>query len=281
LREIAAFQITEAVAHLCQEAAFNVPEDVLSALSKARQLEESWLGREALDQLLKNARLARDERIPVCQDCGTATVFLEIGQDLHIVGGDLYKAIQTGVSNGYTQSFLRKSQVAAPFSNRRNTGDNTPAIIHVDIIPGEHLKIGVILKGGGSENMTRLFMLTPSNGRKGVIESVVMAVDEAGSNPCPPVIVGVGIGGSAEHALLMAKKSFLRLVGQSNSDPENASLEDEILLRINKLGIGPEGFGGRVTALAVNVESAPAHLASLPVAVQIMCHALRRKEVIL
>jgi fumarate hydratase subunit alpha len=281
LREIAASQVTEAVARLCQQAAFVLPEDVLSALHAAVQAEESPLGREALAQLIENARLAESERIPVCQDCGTATVFIELGQDVHILRGDLSAAVQAGVRQGYNEAYLRKSQVGSPFSERKNTGDNTPAIVHLEIVPGDRLRLMVMLKGGGSENMTRLFMLTPSSGRFGVIESVVRAVDEAGSNPCPPIVVGVGVGGSAEHALLMAKKAFLRRVGQASPDPENAALEKVLLERINRLGIGPQGFGGRVTALAVHVESAPSHLASLPVAVQLMCHAARRAEVTL
>lgn len=281
MREMAASQVTEAVARLCEEAAFILPKDVLAALEEAGRAEESPLGWSTLDQIIHNARLAEAEHIPICQDCGTANIFLDIGQDVHITGGDLRAAVQEGVKLGYTRAYLRKSQVAAPYSTRNNTGDNTPAVIHLEIVPGDELRISLLLKGGGSENMTRLFMLIPSKGKEGVIEAVVRAVDEAGSNPCPPIIVGVGIGGSAEHALLMAKKSFLRPVGQPSHVAEDASLEKVLLERINRLGIGPQGFGGRMTALAVNVETAPSHLASLPVAVQIMCHAARRGEAVL
>jgi fumarate hydratase subunit alpha len=264
------------VARLCRQAATELPPDVVAALKAAIKIEESQLGRQALEQLLENAKLAAVEHLPICQDCGTATVFLEIGQDIHFSGGDLYLAIQEGVKRGYTEGYLRKSQVTSPYSSRRNTGDNTPAVIHTDIVSGHDLRITVMPKGGGSENMTRLFMLTPSRGRQGVIDAVVKAIDDAGSNPCPPVIVGVGIGGSSEHAMLMAKKASLRPVGQHSTVDEDMLLEDTILDRANQLGIGPQGYGGKVTALAVHVASAPAHLASLPVAVQILCHAARR-----
>jgi len=281
LRRIEASLITETVARLCQEANFSLPDDVLQALTEAQKKEESPLGQQTLDQLLENARMAREEQLPLCQDTGTAVVFLEIGQDVHVTGGNLYEAIEEGVRQGYEKGYLRKSMVRQPFSNRVNTKDNTPAIIHTDIVPGENIKIIVMTKGGGSENMSRLFMLEPAQGRQGVIESVVRAVDEAGSNPCPPVIVGVGIGGSAEKAMTLAKKALLRRVGKPNPDPEVADLEKEILERVNSLGIGPEGFGGRTTALAVHIETFPTHIASLPVAVNIQCNAARWKEALL
>jgi fumarate hydratase subunit alpha len=207
--------------------------------------------------------------------------YLEIGQDLHITGGNLYEAVNEGVRRGYHEGYLRKSMVNRPFSERVNTGDNTPAIIHTDIVPGDKLKITIVPKGGGSENMSRLFMLTPSKGRQGIIESVVQAVEEAGSNPCPPIIVGVGIGGTAEKAMELAKKSLLRKVGEHNPDSETAELERELLQRINALGIGPQGYGGTVTALGVNIETFPAHIASMPVAVNLQCHAARHKEAVL
>lgn len=281
MRNIDAQEVTEAVSRLCQEANFFLPEDVLSVLKQARQTEESPLGRQTLDQILDNAKLAQDEEVAICQDCGVTVVYLELGQDAHITGGDLYAAINEGVRQGYDEGYLRKSMVNQPYSARVNTRDNTPAVIHTDIVPGDKLKITIMPKGGGSENMTRLFMLTPARGRQGVIDSVIQAVDEAGSNPCPPVIVGVGIGGTAEKAMALAKKSLLRRVGENNPDSEVAELEKELLERINSLGIGPEGFGGRTTALGVHIEVFPAHIASLPLAVNLQCHAARHKEVVL
>jgi len=278
MREIDASTITRTVERLCQEANFYLPGDVVEALKRARDTEESPVSQQTLDRILDNAKLAGEEQLAICQDCGTAVVFLEIGQDVHIGGGDLYEAVNEGVRQGYEKGYLRKSMAGQPFSKRINTKDNTPAIIHTDIVPGDKLKIIVAPKGGGSENMSRLFMLTPSRGRQGIIDSVVQAVDEAGSNPCPPVIVGVGIGGTAEKAMALAKKSLLRKVGEPNTDPEVAELEQELLKRVNSLGIGPQGFGGRNTALAVNVEVFPAHIASLPLAVNIQCHAARHKE---
>ena len=281
MREIPAQKIATAVSELCREAACHLPEDVLLALKKAHRDEQSPAGHEALGLIIKNAGLAAKENMAICQDCGVAVVYLEIGQDLHITGGDLYTAVNEGVRRGYDTGYLRKSMVSRPYSARINTKDNTPAVIHTDIVPGDKLKITVVPKGGGSENMSRLFMLTPAAGRHGIIESVVKSVDEAGSNPCPPVIVGVGIGGTAEKALDLAKRALLRPLGTHNSDGETAELEKELLKKINALGIGPQGFGGIVTALAVNVEVFPAHIASLPVAVNLQCHAARHKECVL
>ncbi len=281
MRNINAQEVTEAVSRLCQESNFFLPDDVLSALKQARKTEESPLGQQTLDQILDNAKLAQEEEIAICQDTGVAVVYLEVGQDVHVTGGNLYEAIGKGVRQGYDKGYLRKSMVAQPFSARVNTKDNTPAVIHTDIVPGDKLKITVMPKGGGSENMTRLFMLTPARGRQGIIDCVVQAVDEAGSNPCPPVVVGVGIGGTAEKAMALAKKSLLRRVGENNPDHEVAELEKELLQRINSLGIGPQGFGGRATALAVHIETFPAHIASMPLAVNLQCHAARHKEVIL
>jgi fumarate hydratase subunit alpha len=281
MREIEASTITQTVARLCQEANFYLPGDVLEAIKLARDAEESPVGQQALDQLLDNAKLAGEEQLAICQDCGAAVVYLEIGQDVHITGGDLYEAVNEGVRQGYEKGYLRKSMARQPFSKRLNTKDNTPAVIHTDIVPGERLRIVVAPKGGGSENMSRLFMLAPARGRQGIIDSVVQTVDEAGSNPCPPVIVGVGIGGTAEKAMALAKRSLLREVGEYNPDPEVAELEKELLERVNSLGIGPQGFGGRTTALAVNVEIFPAHIASLPLAINMQCHAARHKEAII
>ncbi len=281
MRNIDAQEVTKTIARLCQEANFFLPGDVMSALEQGRKAEESPLGQQTLDQIMDNAKLAAKEEIPICQDCGLTVVYLEIGQDVHITGGNLYEAINEGVRQAYNKGYLRKSMVRQPFSARANTKDNTPAVIHTDIGPGDKLKITVMPKGGGSENMTRLFMLTPAEGRQGIINAVVKAVDEAGSNPCPPVIVGVGIGGTAETALALAKKALLRRVGESSPDAENAELEKDLLRRINSLGIGPQGYGGRITALAVHIETFPAHIASMPMAVNLQCHAARHKEAVL
>jgi fumarate hydratase subunit alpha len=281
LREINVKEVTEAVSRLCQEANFSLPEDVMDALQQALASEQSPIGKQTLEQLIENARMAKAEQLAICQDCGATVVYLEVGQDVHITGGGLYDAVNEGVRLGYEAGYLRKSMVRQPFSSRVNTKDNTPAIIHTDIVPGDKLKIIIVPKGGGSENMSRLFMLTPSKGRQGIIDSVVKAVEEAGSNPCPPIIVGVGIGGTAEKAMELAKKSLLRKVGAHNSDPEVADLEKELFVRINALGIGPQGYGGTVTALGVNIETFPAHIASMPLAVNLQCHAARHKEAVL
>jgi len=281
VREIEASAITQTVAELCQQANFELGEDVLSALKQAHQTEESPLGKQVLSQILENARIAQQERVPLCQDCGTTVVFLEIGQDTHITGGDLYAAVEEGVRQGYTQGYLRKSVVSQPFSARINTKDNTPPVIHTEIVPGNQLKIIVMPKGGGAENMSRLAMLKPGAGREGIIDLVVKTIDEAGGNPCPPIIVGVGIGGTAEMTMLLAKRALLRKVGKPNPNAEFAELEKEILQRVNNLGIGSMGYGGRVTALAVHVEVLPAHIASMPVAVNLQCHSARHKEAVL
>ncbi len=281
MREIEASAITRAVAQLCQQANFELGEDVLSALRQAQQTEESPLGKEVLSQLLENARIAKEERLPLCQDCGTVVVFLEVGQETHTIGGDLYAAVEEGVRLGYSQGYLRKSIVSQPFSARINTKDNTPPVIHTEIVLGDRVKITVMPKGSGAENMSQLAMLKPGDGRQGIIDLVVRTVGEAGGNPCPPLIVGLGIGGTAERAMLLAKKALLRPVAKPNPDPEIAELEKEILSRINDLGIGPLGFGGRTTALAVHAEVMPTHIASLPVAVNLQCHSARHKEAII
>ena len=281
MKEISCQEIIDAVARLSIEANYYLGDDVLEALCQARESEVSPVGREVLDQILKNADIASQEKLPLCQDTGMTVVFLELGQDVHITSGDLYEAINKGVRKGYQEGYLRKSVVDRPFSARINTKDNTPAVIHTDIVPGDKLKITVCPKGGGSENMSYLKMLSPAAGRQGVIDFVVDCVDQAGANPCPPIIVGVGIGGTIDQTTLIAKKALLRRLGEPNPDPEVAELEAEILERVNKLGIGPQGFGGRVTALAVHVETFPCHIASLPVVVNIQCHSARHKEAIL
>ena len=256
-------------------------EDVLAALRQAQQAEESELGREVLGQIIENARIAQQEQMPLCQDCGTAVVFLEVGQEAHIAGGDLHAAVEEGVRQGYTQGYLRKSIVSQPFSARINTKDNTPPVIHTEIVPGDQLKIIVMPKGGGAENMSRLAMLKPGEGRQGIIDFVLKTVNEAGGSPCPPLIVGLGIGATAEKAMLSAKKALLRPIAEPNPDAEIAELEKEVLGRVNDSGIGPLGFGGRTTALAVHAEVMPTHIASLPVAVNLQCHSARYKEVVL
>lgn len=277
MREVNASLITETVSRLFQEANYHLPEDVLAALKRAQSAEESDRGREVLERILENADIAAQGELPLCQDTGTAIVFIEIGQEIHVTGTDLNTAINDGVRQGYKASYLRKSIVHQPFSERRNSRDNTPAVIHTEIVPGSSLKISVMSKGGGSENMTRLAMLTPAQGRQGIIDFVVSTVDEADGAPCPPVIVGIGIGGTAEKAALLAKKALLREVGEPNADPEVAGLEKEILELINNLGIGPMGYGGRITALAVHAEVFPSHIASLPVVVNLQCHSARHR----
>ena len=280
MKEIKASAITQAVARLCQEANFVLGEDVLAALKQALKTEQSPLGREVLSRLIENARIAQKEQLPLCQDCGTAVVFLEIGQEVHI-SGDLYAAVEEGVRQGYTQGYLRKSIVSKPFSARTNTKDNTPPVIHTEIVPGERLKIAVMPKGAGAENMSKLAMLKPGDGRQGIINLVIRTVDDAGGNSCPPLIIGLGIGGTAEKAMLIAKKALLRKLAEPNPDPEVAELEKEILAKVNALGIGPLGFGGTTTALAVHAEVMPTHIASLPVAVNLQCHSARHKEAVL
>ena len=281
MKEIEASQITKTISNLCQQVNFELGEDVLAALKQAQKTEPSPLGREVLNQLIDNARIAKEERLPLCQDCGTAVVFLEIGQDVHISGGNLNAAVEEGVRQGYDEGYLRKAMVSHPFSARINTRDNTPPVIHTEIVPGDKLKITVLPKGAGAENMSKLAMLLPNDGPPGIIGLVVKTVDEAGGNACPPLIIGVGIGGTADKAMLMAKKVLLRKVAEPNPDPETAQLEQEILGRVNALGIGPMGYGGGTTALAVHAEVMPAHIGSLPVAVNLQCHSARHKEAIL
>lgn len=281
MREVDVAQVTREIARLFEHSCHYLPDDVLSALRRARQEEESSVSRDVLDRMLQNAEVAGKEQIPLCQDTGSAVVMLEVGQDVHFVGGELYQAVNEGVRQGYDKGYLRKSMVNQPFSARVNTKDNTPAIIHTDIVPGDKVRITVLPKGGGSENMSRLTVLSPSKGREGVIDFVVSRVDESGANPCPPVVVGVGIGGTTDETMLLAKKALLREVGKPHADPEVADVEREMLERINKLGIGAMGYGGRITALAVHVEVFPAHIASMPVAVNMQCWCDRHEEIVL
>jgi fumarate hydratase subunit alpha len=276
LRTIAAEEITTVVARLCRKANAALGEDVLRALAEAREQEESPQGRDVLDKLLANARLAREEGMPLCQDTGVAVVFLEVGQDLHIAG-DLEAAVHEGVRQGYREGYLRASVVRHPL-DRVNTGDNTPVVIHYRIVPGDRLRITVAPKGAGSENMSALRMLKPADGIEGVKRFVLEVVKKAGPNACPPLVVGVGIGGTMEKAALLAKEALLRPLGSRAADPLAAALEEELLAAINCLGIGPLGLGGRVTALAVHVAVYPCHIASLPVAVNLNCHAARHRS---
>ncbi len=279
MRQIPVAQVTQAVKEAVIAANYDLGEDLLAALKRGEREEESPSGRDTFRQLLDNAQIASQERIPLCQDCGLAVVFVELGQEVHLVGGDFEAAVQEGVRQGYGEGYLRKS-LCNPLT-RANTGDNTPAVIHAGIVGGDRLKLTVVPKGGCSENMSRLYMLKPAEGWAGIKEKVVATVKEAGANPCPPIIVGVGIGGTFERAALLAKKSLLREVGRPNPDPELADLERQLLKAVNDLGIGPQGLGGRITALAVHILMQPSHIASLPVAVNIQCHASRHKEVVL
>ncbi len=278
MREIVWEQIVEAVAACCVEANCNLNPDVEQALRDARETEISETGRSVLDSLLENAAIARKERMAICQDTGMAVAFVTLGQEVHIAGGLLTEAIHAGVRKGYAEGFLRKSVVEDPLL-RKNTGDNTPAIIHLNLVAGDGLHIEISPKGFGSENMGGMAMLKPSDGVEGVRKFVLDTVSRAGANPCPPIIVGVGIGGTMEKAALLAKQALLRPLGGQNARPHLSELEKELLDGINRLGIGPAGLGGRTTALGVHVESHPTHIAGLPVAVNISCHVTRHAAV--
>lgn len=280
IREIDVSFIKKSVSDLCIRANCSLGEDVIKKLHEVMLNEKTPVGREILEQLIQNAEIAQNEEIPMCQDTGFAIVFLEIGQEVHLVGGDLGNAVNEGVSEGYTKGFLRKSMVGDPL-NRVNTGNNTPAIIHFDIVPGDKIRIIVAPKGGGSENMSALKMLKPAEGEEGVKSFIIDTVKKAGPNPCPPIVVGVGIGGSMEKAAFLAKHALTRNLGEKSADQDTARLEQELLDSINKLGIGPQGLGGLNTALAVHIEKYPTHIASLPVAVNIGCHAYRHKTVVI
>ena len=280
MREINVSEIIIAVKELCMEANYFLSEDIKEALQKSKD-EESWmLAGDILEQIIINSKIAELDKVPICQDTGMACVFIEIGQDIHIVGGCLEDAINEGVRQGYEEGYLRKSVVSDPI-NRVNTKDNTPAIIYYDITPGDKLKITVAPKGFGSENMSRIAMLKPSDGIEGIKKFIIDTVKAAGPNPCPPMVVGVGIGGTFDKAAYLAKKALLRPINKFNSNKYYQELEVELLASINKLGIGPQGFGGKTTALGVNVEVYPTHIAGLPVAVNINCHATRHKERVL
>lgn len=280
MRQINTEEITDTIEKICVDANYNLGDDLVVSLQNALNKEESPLGKEVIAQILENAEIGKSEQVPVCQDTGFAVVFVEIGQEVIIEGQSLQEAINEGVRRGYKNGYLRKSIVKSPL-DRVNTGDNTPAVIHTDIVPGDKLKITFIAKGGGCENMSRTAMLTPAQGRNGVIDFVVNTVKDAGANPCPPIIVGVGLGGTFEYVTLLSKKAILRPVGSHNKDNNTANLEADLLEEINKLGIGPQGFGGKITALAVHVETYPCHIASLPVAVNVECHSHRPKTIVI
>jgi fumarate hydratase subunit alpha len=280
MRKIAAQKIKEAVAQLCVETNCRIRKDLLLSFKRGLKKENSKLAREIFRDMIENARIAAKEKIPLCQDTGMAVIFLEIGQEVRITGGDLSKALNQGVRKGYREGYLRKSVVQDPLE-RKNTGDNTPAVIHTEIVPGNKLRIIVTPKGFGSENMSSLKMLTPSEGKEGIKRFVLETVKKAGGRACPPVIVGVGIGGTMDKAALLSKKALLRPLGKHNPKKNIANLEKNLLKEINKLGIGPQGLGGKTTALAVNVETFPTHIAGLPVAVNICCYLLRWGERVL
>jgi fumarate hydratase subunit alpha len=274
MREINVAEITKTIKDLCIDANYNLSDDIRNQLLKAKEKETFDIAKGVLDKILINADIAATEKMPMCQDTGMTCVFIEIGQDVHIVGGSLEEAINKGVAVGYEEGFLRKSVVKDPI-DRVNTKDNTPAVIYYDIVSGDKLKITIAPKGFGSENMSQIKMLKPSDGLKGVKEFILKVVKEAGPNPCPPIVVGVGIGGTFDKAANLAKRAAVRSTDKANSNPFYAELEKELTEEINKLGIGPQGFGGRTTALAVNIETYPTHIAGLPVAVNINCHAAR------
>ena len=280
MRTIDVAKITEVVAGMCKNAAYYLPEDVYEALKHGRETEESPVGCVVLDQIIKNAEIAKEEDRPICQDTGYTIVFLEVGQDVHFEGGNLEEAIQAGVAKGYTEGYLRKSVVGEPLFNRVNTKNNTPAIIYTKIVPGDKVKIDMELKGFGSENKSGVKMLVPADGVEGVTNAVMEIVKKAGPNPCPPMVVGIGIGGTMDYAAFLSKKALLRSTKVRNAHEDYAKLEEELLDMINKTGVGPQ-LGGTTTALAVNIEWAATHIAGLPVAVTICCHASRHAEEII
>ena len=280
VRELPVSLLRETVASLLMEANYRIPDDILQALREAAEREQSELGRRTLEQLVRNYEIAAAERLPVCQDSGVTVVLVEMGQDVHWVGGSLYEAIQEGIREGTRQGYLRRSVVGDPLV-RKNTGDNAPGVVHVELVPGDRVRVTVASKGFGSENMSALRMLTPAEGVEGVRRFVLETVDRAGANSCPPIIVGVGIGGTFEMAAFLAKKAVLRPITQRHPREDIRRLELELLEQVNALGIGPQGFGGIVTALAVNIEVYPTHIAGLPVAVNLGCHSNRRMSVVL
>ena len=280
MREINVQQIIDTVERLCIDANNHLPSDVKCAIKNCRACEDGKIAQGVLDNIIENFEIADAENVPICQDTGMACVFLEIGQDLHIVGGDLTEAINEGVRRGYANGYLRKSVVGDPV-RRGNTGDNTPAMIYTEIVPGENLKITLGPKGFGSENMSAIRMLKPSAGLQGIKDFIIETVEAAGPNPCPPIVVGVGIGGTFDKAALLAKKAIMRPIDSCHPDPYYADLEKEMLEKINQLGIGPQGFGGKTTAIGLNIETLPTHIAGMPCAININCHVTRHKTEVL
>ncbi len=278
VRDVHVDDITKKVAELCEQAAHVLPDDVVAGLQKAERSERSPLAKQVLIELLENVDISKREMIPLCQDTGTTVVLVEIGQDVHIVGGSLRDAINAGVGKGYTEGYLRASIVDHPFSTRVNTKDNTPAVIHTEIVPGDGLHLTVVPKGGGCENMTKFQIMLPGRGKEGITEFVLRTIEESGGNPCPPLVVGVGVGGSSEYAMFLAKKAITRRVGEPSADDETAQFERELLEKVNALGVGPQAVGGTNTAMAVNIETYPTHITSLPVAVNLQCHSARSKH---
>lgn len=277
MRELNVNVITDTVEKLCIEANEHLPEDVKCAIKNCRACETWDTAKGVLDKIIENYEIADEQNVPICQDTGMACVFLEIGQDVHFIGGDLREAVDEGVRRGYTNGYLRKSVVKDPV-RRGNTGDNTPAMLYTEIVPGDKVKITVGPKGFGSENMSQIRMFKPSAGLQGIKDFILQVVEEAGPNPCPPMVIGVGIGGTFDKCALLAKKALMRPLDSHNEDPYYAALEDEMLEKVNALGIGPQGFGGRTTAIGLNIETLPTHIAGMPCAVNINCHVTRHKS---
>ena len=280
MRELPVSAITHAVARLCIDANTNLPPDVCRAIADFQNREDWPVARTVLDKIVENYQIAAGEQVPICQDTGMACVFLEIGQDVHLTGGDLREAVDEGVRRGYETGFLRKSVVADPV-RRGNTGDNTPAMLYTEIVPGEQVKITVVPKGFGSENMSAIRMFKPSAGLQGIKDFILETVEAAGPNPCPPMVIGVGIGGTFDKAALLAKKALMRPLDEPNPDPFYAELEGEMLEKVNALGIGPQGFGGLTTAIGLNIETLPTHIAGMPCAINISCHVTRHASEVL
>ncbi len=279
MREINSNEIIDIVSQMCIDVNCVLNTDIYTAIENSKKTEQSAIGKKILDDLIENANIAKQKYIPICQDTGMVIVFVELGQDVHI-NSNITDAINEGVKRGYKEGYLRKSVVCDPF-NRINTNDNTPAIIYYDIVPGENIKITILPKGFGSENMSKIYMLKPSDGIEGAKKVILQTVDEAGANPCPPIVVGVGIGGSFEKCALLAKKALLRPIGSFSDKPHIRQMEEELYIKINQLGIGAQGFGGTTTALGINIETYPTHIAGLPLAVNISCHVTRHIERIL
>jgi len=281
MREIKANKITEVVKKLCMDANVYLPDDVIRAIKQAKEREESQTGKDVFNMILQNIEISKNEKMPLCQDTGFAVFFIELGQEVHIADGDFVDAINEGVRQGYKEGYLRKSIVDDPVIDRINTKDNTPAVIYTDIVPGDKVKIAFAPKGGGSENMSTVKMMKAADGIEGVKDFVVEFVKNAGGNPCPPTIVGIGLGGTFDKVAQIAKKALLRPMGSRNPNPKFAEVEKELLERINKTGVGPMGLGGRITAMDVHIETYPCHIATMPVAINIQCHCCRHKEAVI